>query len=65
MGEVVHLRQKPKCDHGVSFDKAAAEGLQPAEVRVRWPRLFGRCPKGCGYNGLYYASLQHYVAGDW
>lgn len=36
-----------------------------SEVRKRWPRLFGRCPKGCGYEGIYYASYAHYIAGDW
>ncbi len=35
------------------------------EIRKRWPRLFGVCPKGCGYNGIYYASTEHYLAGDW
>ena len=35
------------------------------EIRRRWPRLSGVCPKGCGYNGIYYASSDHYVAGDW
>ena len=35
------------------------------EVRKRWPRLDGRCPLGCGYSGIYYASYEHYIAGDW
>jgi hypothetical protein len=35
------------------------------EVRKRWPRLHGLCPKGCGYNGIYYASWEHYTSGDW
>ena len=35
------------------------------EVRRRWPRLDGYCPLGCGYHGIYYASMAHYVAGDW
>lgn len=35
------------------------------EIRRRWPRLYGLCPKGCGYNGIYYASHEHYVMGDW
>jgi len=49
--------------------KNAAEAIvgnpAHAEVRKRWPRLFGPCPKGCGYNGIYSVSMQHYVAGDW
>ena len=36
-----------------------------AEVRRRWPRLQGQCPKGCGYNGIAYASYEHLIAGDW
>lgn len=35
------------------------------EVRKRWPRLHGVCPKGCGYQGIAYASTYHYIAGDW
>lgn len=38
---------------------------QAAEVRRRWPRLFGACPKGCGFNGIAYASRAHYAMGDW
>jgi hypothetical protein len=36
-----------------------------AEVRKRWPRLMGTCPKGCGFHGIAYASSTHYVFGDW
>lgn len=36
-----------------------------ALVRKRFPRLDGRCPKGCGYSGIGYASTAHYVYGDW
>lgn len=53
------------CNHGVTFDENAAKGLDVYEVRKRWPRLFGNCPKGCGYNGIAYASFAHYVCGDW
>jgi len=35
------------------------------EIRKRWPRLHGPCPKGCGFVGIAYASWAHYVAGDW
>ena len=34
-------------------------------IRKRWPRLDGKCPKGCGYVGIYYASFIHYIAGDY
>lgn len=36
-----------------------------AEIRRRWPRHSGACPKGCGYIGIAYASHEHYLAGDW
>jgi hypothetical protein len=36
-----------------------------AEIRKRWPRLSGTCPKGCGYQGIWYASYEHYICGDW
>ena len=38
-------------------------------VRKRWPRGWSTkekpCPKGCGYEGIYYASYAHYLYGDW
>lgn len=36
-----------------------------ALVRMRFPRLFGRCPKGCGFEGISYASMLHYLMGNW
>lgn len=36
-----------------------------AEIKKRWPRLSGLCPLGCGYSGIYYASYEHYIMGDW
>lgn len=36
-----------------------------AEIKRRFPRLSGKCPKGCGYNGIAYASYEHYIYGDW
>ena len=55
------------CDHSVTFDEEAArtEKLDAFQVRARWPRLFGECPKGCGFNGIAYASTAHFVYGDW
>lgn len=35
------------------------------EIRKRWPRLCGKCPLGCGFEGIAYASWDHYRAGDW
>ena len=49
--------------------KTVAESIagNPAryEIRRRWPRLFGACPKRCGFSGIAYASMEHYHAGDW
>lgn len=53
------------CDHGVTFDYAAAAGMSAYDVRRRWPRLMGVCPKGCGFSGIAYASGEHYACGDW
>jgi hypothetical protein len=36
-----------------------------AEVRKRFPRLHGKCPKGCGFEGIAYASPEHFGYGDW
>jgi len=36
-----------------------------AKIKKRFPRLGGPCPKGCGYNGIAYASYEHYIYGDW
>ena len=54
-----------ECDHGVVFDVEAAKSLGAREIRKRWPRLDGPCPKGCGFSGLGYASYVHYLYGDW
>lgn len=53
------------CDHGVTFDEEAAKGLDAYEVRKRWPRHYGVCPRGCGFTGIAYASYMHYISGDW
>jgi hypothetical protein len=36
-----------------------------AKVRERFPRLWGACPKGCGFEGIAYASAEHCAYGDW
>ncbi len=62
---VAQLPVRIECtNHGVTFDEAAAEGLSTAEIRTRWPRLDGKCPKCC-YFGIAYASMAHFVYGDW
>ena len=53
------------CSHGVLFDPEAARTMNEDEVRRKFPRLDGRCPIGCGYSGIAYASVEHYIAGDW
>lgn len=53
------------CDHGVTFDLEAAKDLPVTEIRRRWPRGFGLCPKNCGWSGICYASKEHFIAGDW
>lgn len=57
--------EEKQCDHGVTFDEEAAKGLPVDEIRKRWPRGWGPCPKGCGWDGIAYASTAHYVYGDW
>lgn len=59
------MEENMKCDHGVLFDLDAAREMPSREVRQRWPRLDGKCPKGCGFEGIGYASLSHYIYGDW
>jgi len=34
-------------------------------IKKMFPRLCGLCPKGCGFNGIAYASMDHYIMGDW
>lgn len=53
------------CLHGLSFDHKEAKGLSVTEIRARWPRLYGPCPLGCGFDGIGYASSAHYILGDW
>lgn len=54
--------QYPNLDPAAAF--IAGSPAVP-EIRKRWPRLCGKCPKGCGYDGIYYASREHYIMGDW
>lgn len=62
---IIKLPEHEDCDHGVTFDYEAAKGLSAPEVKARWPRGYGQCPKGCGYVGIAYASYEHYICGDW
>lgn len=58
-------RGTPPCDHGLVFDPEDAKNLKTPEVREKYPRLFGECPKGCGFSGVAYVSRAHYLYGDW
>jgi hypothetical protein len=64
--------EQDDCDHGVHFppegsdaERVILQHLSAAEVRECFPRLFGTCPLGCGYNGIYYTTFAHMIAGDW
>lgn len=52
------------CNHGCYFDEGEAQSCDYTEVRKRWPRFFGLCSE-CGYQGIYYDSMAHYIYGDW
>jgi len=65
---LLNLPAMEKCDHGVVFDEVEFDkhpNMSAGEVKERWPRGWGKCPKGCGFNGIAYASFKHYIAGDW
>lgn len=58
---------RPECTHAAvmpSFNEEAAGALPAAEVRRLWPRFCGTCPT-CNEQVILYASLRHYLAGDW
>ena len=60
-------RDRETCGHPRTlppFDEAAARGLSAEEVRRRWPRFWGACPD-CGAQVIAYASVGHFIAGDW
>lgn len=61
------MNEKPECDHGIKFDKedCVRNHLTAKEVREKYPRLNGACPKNCGFSGIGYASFAHYLWGDW
>jgi len=53
------------CDHGLTFDEEAADHMDRDTIRKCYPRLDGECPKACGYHGIAYLSMAHFVGGDW
>jgi hypothetical protein len=61
------LRKADECGHTLHmpiFNQEEAKNLSVAEIRRRWPRFFGTCEM-CKENVIMYASLEHYVYGDW
>lgn len=63
--QLISGNPKNDCDHGVVFNEEEAKFLEASEVRKKYPRGWGLCPKGCGFNGTAYASYKHYLYGDW
>jgi hypothetical protein len=61
----INQYRRENCNHGVVYNSEEAAGRSSYEVREKFPRLSGYCPLGCGYYGVYYASFEHYVMGDW
>lgn len=47
-----------------AFDEAEAAGMTSLAIRQRWPRGDSRCPT-CGERVITYASMAHYIYGDW
>lgn len=65
--EAARREQQAACPHAgclPAFDEEAAKNLDAYEVRRRWPRFMGECPT-CGASRIGYASMMHYLAGDW
>jgi adenine C2-methylase RlmN of 23S rRNA A2503 and tRNA A37 len=65
-GEPIDFAQLPECTHGLEFDEEEANTYNYTryEIRQKWPRLDGKCEK-CGYEGIAYASMAHFIYGDW
>lgn len=65
--DLVETVEGEPCDHGVKFyeDYARQINMTSPEVRQFFPRLEGKCPKGCGFEGIAYASKAHFAYGDW
>ncbi len=66
LGETVRAR----CDHRAASAFVSIPqdvdlfSLSESEVRRRFPRYEGPCPD-CGEGVIFYASAEHYIAGDW
>jgi len=55
------------CDHGLAFDPIICrdQNLSSRDVQKMFPRLSGECPLKCGYVGIAYVSMEHFLYGDW
>ena len=62
------IQDAPHCEHLSlplpEFDAEAAAGLSADAVQQRWPRGYQFCPD-CQSHVILYASMEHYLAGDW
>lgn len=59
--------QQVKCEHKKvmpAYEPVAANLMTAFQVRQHFPRFAGECPD-CGFDGVIYASFEHYIAGDW
>lgn len=60
-------RGPAECKHSKvmpQYDSVAAKLMTSNQIRTTFPRFSGICPD-CGYQGILYASMEHYIAGDW
>jgi hypothetical protein len=60
-------RKLRECTHDKvmpAFDLEKSRTMTAAEVKKTYPRFTGVCPD-CGYYGALYASMSHFIAGDW
>ncbi len=54
----MHLKVVPE------FDEEVAKTLTAKAARALYPRFAGKCPD-CDYVGVLYASMEHYIYGDY
>lgn len=47
-----------------AYDHDKAKHMTSLKVREFYPRFEGTC-KVCGYRGVKYASVEHYLTGDY
>jgi hypothetical protein len=65
--EIPEVKAINKCKHSsikVEFDSERARGMSVEQVRKIWPRFNGTCPE-CKELVIIYASIDHYILGDY